>query len=203
MDSFWTEPTPNQLIFVSLSHNLCVCVCVCWYSREDLIAKTITDIPTFDREMAEKEVDQFLMDCEMVNLYIQYGKEVEKDPDFVVPNTDPDDNGLFSVRNIVIGYLTYLTTTSIAPQMIRRYVAEQEVAGEWKPTNIGFFDDWIERTSPEATARVLQKAAEKVTEAVSAAVVSVSSNVSPDATDISSTVVVDTLQTVVGYSINS
>jgi hypothetical protein len=127
-----------------------------------------------------------------------FDREVEKNPDIVVPDTDKDDNGLFSVRNIVVGYLTYLTTTSIAPQMICRYVAEQENAGDWKPTNIVFFYDWIERTFPEATARVLQQAAEKVTETVSA-VVSVgivSSIFSADATDISSTVV-DTLQTVV------
>jgi hypothetical protein len=141
---------------------------VCSYSREGLIAKTIAHISAFDRE-------------------------VEKNPDFVVPDTDKDDNGLFSVRNIVVGYLTYVTTTSIAPQMIRRcsrYVAEQEVTGEWKPTNFGFFDDWIERTSPEATARVLQlQAAEKVTETVSAVVSVVPSIVSADATDISSTVV--------------
>jgi hypothetical protein len=52
--------------------------------------------------------------------------------------------------------------------VIRRYVAEQEVAGTWKPTNVAFFDDWIDKTSAEATARVIQKAAEKAAAAVSA-----------------------------------
>lgn len=111
--------------------------------------------------MAEVEVDKFLMDCEMVNMYIQYGKEVEKDPNFVVPdNGDEDDNGWFTPRNLVAGYLTYVGVTG-GPQIVRRYIAEQEVKGEWEPTNIPFIDQWIENTSAEATARVLQKAAEK------------------------------------------
>lgn len=120
----------------------------------------MADIPSFDRSKAEAEVDKFLMDCEMVNLYIQYGKEVEKDPDFVVPDNN-EEEGLFSLRNVVIGYLGYVVATSV-PEIVRRYVAEQEVAGRWSPTNVGFFDDWIERTSPEATARVLKAAGEAV-----------------------------------------
>ena len=111
--------------------------------------------------MAEKEVDKFLMDCEMVNLYIQFGKEVEKDPNFAVPdNDDEDSNNWFTPRNIVAGYLTYVGVTS-GPLIIRRYIAEQEVKGEWVPTNIPFLDQWIDNTSADATARVLQNAAEK------------------------------------------
>ena len=113
-------------------------------SREDLIAKTLADIPTFDRDKAETEVDKFLMDCEMMNLYIQYGKEIEKNPDFVVPDNNKEE-GLFSARNLVIGYLGYVVATSV-PQVFRRYVAEQEVAGQWTPTHVQFLDEWIERT---------------------------------------------------------
>jgi hypothetical protein len=145
--------------------------------REELLSKTLTDIPALTREMAEKEVDKFLMDCEMVNLYIQYGKEVEKDPNFVVPDNDNDDsNSWFTPRNIVAGYLTYVGVTS-GPQIIRRYVAEQEVKGEWHPTNIKFIDQWIDNTSADATARVLQKAAEKAAKIASSAVETTTSNV--------------------------
>jgi hypothetical protein len=154
------------------------------FSREDLISKTMTDIPSFSREKAEMEVDKFLMDCEMVNLYIQFGKEVEKNPDFVVPETQ-EENGLFSVRNIVFGYLAYVTATSI-PQVIRRYVAEQEVAGTWKPTNVAFFDDWIDKSSAEATARVIQKAAEK---AAAAALAAPDLTISPTAAESAQTLV--------------
>jgi hypothetical protein len=150
--------------FSSISYFLCSFFSISVYNhirREKLISKTLTDLPTLNREVAEAEVDKFLMDCEMVNMYIQYGKEVEKDPNFSVPDNDTDDNnGWFTPRNIVAGYLTYVGVTS-GPQIIRRYIAEQEVKGEWQSTNIKFIDQWIENTSADATARVLQKAAEK------------------------------------------
>jgi hypothetical protein len=129
--------------------------------------------------MAETEVDKFLMDCEMVNMYIQYGKEVEKDPNFAVPdNDDADSNGWFTPRNIVAGYLTYVGVTS-GPQIIRRYIAEQEVKGEWEPTNIPFIDQWIDNTSADATARVLQKAAEKAAKMAATAVESTTTTTTP------------------------
>jgi hypothetical protein len=84
----------------------------------------MTDIPAFDRAKAEQEVDKFLMDYEMANLYIQYGKEIEKDPDFVVPDTN-EEEGLFSFRTVVIVYLCYVAVTTI-PDMVRQYIAEQE-----------------------------------------------------------------------------
>ena len=150
--------------------------------REELITKTLTDIPTLDREMAEKEVDQFLLDCEMVNLYIQYGKEVEKDPNFVVPDNDndADSNNWFTPRNIVAGYLTYVGVTS-GPQILRRYIAEQEVKGEWEPTHIQFLDQWIDRTSADATARVLQKAAEKAAKIAASSAVETTTATNVDA----------------------
>jgi hypothetical protein len=149
------------------------------YSRNDIITKTMTDIPSLSRDVAEQKVDQFLLDCEMVNMYIQYGKEVEKNPDFVVPDNDSDNdtNAFFTPRNIVAAYLGYVGITS-GPQIIRRYIAEQEVKGEWVPTKIQFFDDWIDRTSVEATARILQKATNSV--------VQISSDASTDAMSSSS-----------------
>jgi hypothetical protein len=49
MDSFLTEPTPNQLFF---SHPQLVCS----YSREGLIAKTIAHISAFDREVEKNQI---------------------------------------------------------------------------------------------------------------------------------------------------
>ena len=133
-----------------------------FHRRETLISKTLVDIPTLTREVAEQQVDQFLMDCEMVNMYIQYEKEVEKDPTFVVPDNDKDSDSdsWFTPRNIVAGYLGYVGVTG-GPQMIRRYIAEQQVAGTWEPTHISLVDDWIDRTSTDAMARVLQRAVDR------------------------------------------
>ncbi len=46
-------------------------------TRAELIEKTLADVPKFDGATAETEVDKFLIDSEMVNLYIRYQKEVE------------------------------------------------------------------------------------------------------------------------------
>lgn len=137
------------------------------YSREDLIVKTMTDIPAFDRAKAEQEVDKFLMDYEMANLYIQYGKEIEKDPDFVVPDNNQEE-GLFSFRTVVILYLCYVAATTI-PDMVRQYIAEQEAAGTWSPTNIAFIDDWIASTSKLAGSLSNQAADVAVTPDLAAA----------------------------------
>lgn len=151
--------------------------------------------------MAEKEVDKFLMDSEMVNMYIQFGKEVEKDPNFFVPDNDndADSNNWFSPKNIVAGYLAYVGVTS-GPQIIRRYIAEQEVKGEWEPTNIQFIDQWIDTTSADATARVLQKAAEKAAKIAAAAMETTTSSSSvvdtPDAVTDSLQSLVDTVTAV-------
>lgn len=151
--------------------------------------------------MAEKEVDKFLMDSEMVNMYIQFGKEVEKDPNFFVPDNDndADSNNWFSPKNIVAGYLAYVGVTS-GPQIIRRYIAEQEVKGEWEPTNIQFIDQWIDTTSADATARVLQKAAEKAAKIAAAAMETTTTSSSvvdtPDAVTDSLQSLVDTVTAV-------
>lgn len=143
------------------------------HSREDLIAKTMSDVQTFDRATAEKEVDKFLMDAEMVNLYIQFQKKLEEDPDFAVPAEK--EEGFFSFRTLVFGYLGYVILTSV-PAYFRKYVAEQEAAGTWQGTNIPLVDEWIEKTRPaveaaqQAAAEAAQSASADVVQAVSDAV---------------------------------
>lgn len=112
-------------------------------SREDLIAKTLQDIPSFTRATAEVEVDKFLLDAEAVNMFINFGKAKEDDPDFEVPA--PPEEGFFSFRTLVLGYLGYVAVTS-APVIFRKWVAKQEAAGTWEGTHISFVDDWIANT---------------------------------------------------------
>lgn len=124
-------------------------------TRQELIEKTLTDIPKFDRETAEKEVDKFLMDAEMVNMYIRYQKEVEKDPNFTVPNVEKE-NELFSLRNILLLYVAYVAATS-GPEALRNFVADQELAGTWHDTGIAALDQWLHDTT---SAGALTRAAE-------------------------------------------
>jgi hypothetical protein len=133
-----------------------------------LIQKTLTDLPKLDRPQAEAKVDQFLLDSEMIDLYIRFGKELEKNPDFVVPESAEPEEGLFSFRTVIIMYIGYIGF-GIVKNVFRGYVADQEIAGTWQGTNIGFLDDWIQQTSPAATQQALQRAAEAAEAAVSQA----------------------------------
>lgn len=98
------------------------------------------------------------MDAEMIDLYIRFGKELEKDPDFVVPDTEPKEEGLFSLRTVLLAYIGYIGF-GIVSKLFRNYVADQEIAGTWEGTKIGFIDEWIQNTSSEATQQALQRAA--------------------------------------------
>jgi hypothetical protein len=109
------------------------------------------DIPSFSRQQAEEEVSKFLLDAEALNMMIQFRKMQADDPDFVVPETEKDE-GIFSFRNVIALYLVYVAATSV-PQVFRRWVTEQEAAGQWQGTNIRLIDDWLAST-PSATADV-------------------------------------------------
>jgi hypothetical protein len=136
-------------------------------SREDLIQKTMKDIPKFDRATAETEVDKFLMDAEMLNLYIAFGKELEKDPDFKVPEPPKEEEGLFSFRNIVTAYITYVGFDT-GLQFYRNKIAEEQIAGTYEKTGVSIIDDWIERTTETATTKILEKAAQAASKAAEA-----------------------------------
>lgn len=139
-----------------------------FYSRGDLVEKTMKDLPKLDRSLAENEVDKFLMDAEMIDLYIRFQKELEKNPDFVIPEAEQQEEGLFSIRTVLIGYIAYIGF-GVVSKVFRGYVADQEIAGTWQDTNIGFIDDWIQKTSPGATQQALQRAAAAVAAAVEGA----------------------------------
>lgn len=130
--------------------------------RETLIEKAKKDIPSFDTAKATAEVDKFLMDPEMLDLYIRFGKEVEKDPNFKVPEPPGEQEGLFSLRNIVILYLAFVVFSN-GPDLLRGYIADQEVAGTWSATGIAFIDNWVEATSAEAVAQAMARAAKEAT----------------------------------------
>jgi len=137
--------------------------------REDLIEKALQDIPTFDRATAEAEIDKFLLDAEMLDLYIRFQKAVEEDPEFSVPEERKPGpfEQILSFQNIVLLYAGYFFFVA-ARDKFRRYVAEQESLGEWKGTNIQFIDDWIDKTRDAANA-ALEATSEAATSSTDAA----------------------------------
>lgn len=127
-------------------------------SRDDLVQKTMVDIPSFDQEMASKEVEKFLLDKEAIGMYIQFQKMREQDPDFVVPTDEQADEGLFSFRNILILYSIYLAY-QILPNLFLTWVSAQQSNGNWEGTSFPAVDDWVVKKLAERAAAVAGAAA--------------------------------------------
>jgi hypothetical protein len=91
-------------------------------SREDLITKFQTDIPSFSRTDAEKEVDKFLMDGEMLDIYIKYNQRKAEDPDWE-PMYAPQDNSFFrQAVDFVSQYGFYVVLGVLAKDIIDGYI---------------------------------------------------------------------------------
>lgn len=112
-------------------------------SKEDLISKTMEDIPKYSREEATKAVEWFMLDKEAIDFYVAYEKKKAEDPEFGVEKKE----GFFSFRTLVIVYITYVVSSTILLPQVRNYIAGQEAAGTWQPTNIPFIDNWIANTA--------------------------------------------------------
>jgi hypothetical protein len=155
------------------------------YRRDDLIEKTMQDIPSLSRAQAEEEVGKFLLDQEAVQMYINFGKAKEDDPEFVVPEVKEEEEGPFSFRNIVIGYLGYVVATSVGPKFFRKWVGQQQEAGTWTGTGIQAVDDWIANTpipaapSSQAVVDVASSATASSSAAASDAVSAASIKIAP------------------------
>lgn len=119
------------------------------HRREDLVDRVLFDIPEFDREKAEAEVDKFLLDAECLRIYLEFQKRKAEDPDFALPGSGSQEEGLFSFRNFVILYLGYVAYTSV-PTAFRRFVETKQEAGEWNGSGFQFIDDWLEKSAADA-----------------------------------------------------
>jgi hypothetical protein len=126
-----------------------------------LIIKTLKDLDSLDRATAEKEVDHYLMDAEMVNLYIEFGKRREMDPDFQVPK-EPEESP-FNAKNAAFAYVAFIASQNV-PTLVRNLIAEKQMAGTWQDTHIGFFDEWVRTTAPTKLSAVVDLAVSTLTD---------------------------------------
>jgi hypothetical protein len=138
------------------------------YSRDDLVKKTLEDIPKLNQTQAQVEVDKFLLDSEALTYYIEYQKRKAEDPDFAIPKEVADD-GPLSFRNIIGVYLLYVASTTL-PQYFKNYVASQQAAGTWQGTNIPFIDDWLANTASSAVSSSSSGVVQDTVQAISDAV---------------------------------
>lgn len=96
-------------------------------TREDLITKFIVEIPRFSRDEAEKEVDKFLMDGEMLDLYIKYQERKREDPDWE-PVYAEQDNSPFAVFSRFISlYGVWILFAYLAKDSVIEFVAKAGV----------------------------------------------------------------------------
>lgn len=134
------------------------------------------DISNISREKAEKEVDKFLLDAEMVrvlvlfilmtcpcirfslsirlstqvNMYINFQTKLEEDPEFKVPTSAGEDEGIFSLQSLLYVYLGYVGAERVAPFLARKFVESQ--GDSYSGTHIEFLDAWINKVMAASDA---------------------------------------------------
>mmetsp|Transcript_26894 Transcript_26894/g.34510 ORF Transcript_26894/g.34510 Transcript_26894/m.34510 type:complete len:125 (+) Transcript_26894:393-767(+) len=92
------------------------------FSREDLISKFQTDIPTLSPTDLQTEVDKFLMDGEMLDIFIKYNQRKAEDPDWE-PLYAPENNSPFrKAVDFVSQYGFYVVLGVLAKDIIDGYI---------------------------------------------------------------------------------
>jgi hypothetical protein len=142
----------SKLLSILLTH----------FSKEDLISKTMEDIPKYDREEATKAVEWFMLDKEAIDFYVAYEKKKAEDPEFGVEKKE----GFFSFRTLVIAYVTYVVLSTVVKPQALSYIAGQQAAGTWHGTNIPFIDDWIANTVVQVSSSGATETIQAVSDAV-------------------------------------
>ncbi|KAL7494776.1 hypothetical protein ACHAWT_003349 [Skeletonema menzelii] len=98
-------------------------------TREDLVTKFQEDLPNLSSADLQAEVDKFLMDGEMLDMYIKYNQRKAEDPDWE-PMYAPENNSpLRKVVDFVSQYGFYLVLGVLAKDIIDGYIKKGSDAG--------------------------------------------------------------------------
>ena len=93
-----------------------------FFSREDLVNKFQQDLPNLSSTELQTEVDKFLMDGEMLDMYIKYNQRKAEDPDWE-PMYAPENNSpLRKAVDFVSQYGFYVVLGVLAKDIIDGYV---------------------------------------------------------------------------------
>lgn len=126
-----------------------------------MVEKALSDISKFDRPQAEKEVDKYLMDPEMLNYHIEFKKALADNPNLIQPE---EEEGFFSFRTLVIAYVSYVFGEIVYRKVLHNYVNLDFIPG-WGPPDIPAGDAIDAATSVDAVQSTVD-AASGVVEAV-------------------------------------
>lgn len=128
--------------------------------REDLVETFLRDNKSFTRERAEMEVDKFLMDGEMITVYINYKKN---DGSMSLREEEAKTNPLTSLLSIYAAWvvggfaLSYIRKTFINPKF---------ESGEWEPIDIGGFFGKGADAAADSISSAVETAAPSVASAI-------------------------------------
>lgn len=99
-------------------------------SREDLITKFQADIPSFSQSEAESEVDKFLMDGEMLDLYIKYSERKREDPNWEPQYAEQDNSPLTQIVNFASQYAIWIVGGILLKDVVSNFMNKNGGGGE-------------------------------------------------------------------------
>lgn len=97
-------------------------------SRDDLLAKFRSDMPSLTADSAEAEVDKFLMDGEMLDVMIKYSQRKAEDPDWE-PIYQPEPNAVVKVVNFASQYAVWLVGGFLLKDVVTNFMAKNAATG--------------------------------------------------------------------------
>lgn len=110
----------------SFMHNLYIVLS----SREDLVTKFQQDLPSLSSTDLQAEVDKFLMDGEMLDIFIKYNQRKAEDPDWE-PLYAPENNSPFrKAVDFVSQYGFYVVLGVLAKDIVDGYIKKGGDAGD-------------------------------------------------------------------------
>eukprot|EP00579_Thalassiosira_antarctica_P001841 CAMPEP_0201871672 /NCGR_PEP_ID=MMETSP0902-20130614/4545_1 /ASSEMBLY_ACC=CAM_ASM_000551 /TAXON_ID=420261 /ORGANISM="Thalassiosira antarctica, Strain CCMP982" /LENGTH=165 /DNA_ID=CAMNT_0048397729 /DNA_START=311 /DNA_END=808 /DNA_ORIENTATION=- len=103
-------------------------------TRDDLIAKFQTDIPSFSLTEATTAADNFLMDGEMLDMYIKWSERKMEDPNWE-PIYQAEPSPFDKVTNFFSQYAIYLIGGILVKDVVTEYMDKNGIE---MPTFAGF-----------------------------------------------------------------
>jgi len=97
-------------------------------TREDLITKFQTDIPSFSLTQAAEAADSFLMDGEMLDLYIKYSQRKAEDPNWEPVYAEEDNSPVAQVVNFVSQYAIYIVGGILVKDVVTGFMEKNGIS---------------------------------------------------------------------------
>jgi len=92
-------------------------------TRDDLVTKFSEDIPSFSPTEVQSQVDRYLMDGEMLDIFIKYSQRKIEDPDWE-PIYAPEPTPFQKVAGFVSQYGIYVLFGVLAKDAVTAYLAK-------------------------------------------------------------------------------